>query len=75
MSNYFESLVHNVQKEEMYSVKLKNDTQVYQAISMIPGRYQNNEPAKFLLEVTVHESNKGVFEHQIDDIEWLERKS
>lgn len=75
MNDYFEKLVQNVQKGEMYSVKLKNDPLVYLAIPMIPGRYQNDEPARFVLKVVAPESNKGVFEHSIEDIEWLERKS
>ncbi len=74
MDKYFEKLVQNVQKGEFYSVKLKNDPQVYMAIPMIPARYQNDEPARFLLKVIAPEKNKGVFEYNIDEIEWLEKR-
>lgn len=75
MSDYFEKLVQNVQKGEMYKVKLKNDSRIYLAIPMIPGRYQNENPPKFLLKVVAPEADKGVYEHLLEDIEFLERKS
>ncbi len=74
MNEYFEKLVQNVQKGEMYKVKLKNDSRVYLAIPMIPGRYQNEDPSKFLLKVIAPEAEKGVHEHLVEDIELLERK-
>lgn len=74
MGDYFEKLVQNVQKGEMYKVKLKSNTQVYLAIPMIPGRYQNENPPKFLLKVLAPEAEKGVYEHFVKDIELLEKK-
>ncbi len=74
MSDYFEKLVQNVQKGELYEVKLKNDSRIYLAIPMIPGRYQNDDPSKFLLKVVAPEADKGVYEHLVTDIESLERK-
>ncbi len=75
MSNNFEKLVQNVQNGEMYSVKFKNDSQVYMGIPMIPGRYQNDDPAKFVLKVELPKEKKGVFEFLVDDIELLEKSS
>lgn len=74
MDDYFEKLVQNVQKGEMYKVKLRNDSQTYLAIPMIPGRFQNENPPKFLLKVVAPEADKGVYEHLVGDIELLERK-
>ncbi len=73
--NYFEQLVQNVQKGEIYRVKLKNDPQVYLAIPMIPARIQNENPQKFLLKVISPESKQGVYEQFIGDIESLEKET
>ena len=73
MSDYFEKLVENVQKGEIYEVKLKNDSRIYQGIPIIPGRYQNGNPQKFILQVVAPEADKGIYEHLLEDIELLER--
>lgn len=72
MNDYYEELVQNVQKGEMYSVKMKDDPVVYLAIPLIPGRLQNNNPLRFLLNVVAPEEQKGVYEFLVDDIEYLE---
>jgi hypothetical protein len=75
MGTYFEMLVQNAQKGEMYNVKLKSEPMVYLAIPMIPGRYQNEAPPKFILNIVSPKEFKGVSEHLVEDIEFLERNS
>ena len=71
---YYEKLVQNVQKGEVYVVKLKKDPQVYSAIPMIPGRLQNDPSDKFVLKILAPVERKGVYEFSIDEVEYIERK-
>lgn len=73
-SRYYELLVQNAQKGEVYAVKLKSDPQVYSAIPLIPGRMQNEEPAKFVLNILAPPERKGVHELPLDEIESIEQK-
>jgi len=73
MNEYYEILVQNVQKGELYTIKLKDDPQIYISIPMIPGRYQNSHPIKFLMNVVVPEEKQGEHEYSLDDIEYIER--
>ena len=74
MHEYYEQLVQNVQKGEVYSVKMRDDPRVYLSIPMIPGRLQNSDPAIFLLKVIAPDDRQGVYEFLLEDIEYLERK-
>lgn len=74
MNDYFEQLVQNVQKGEMYLVKMKNDLVVYSGIPMIPGRYQNNNPRSFMMNVLSPEEKKGVRDFLLGDVEFIERR-
>ncbi|MFW5830602.1 MAG: hypothetical protein ACOC1D_01280 [Prolixibacteraceae bacterium] len=71
---FYELLVQNVQKGEVYAVKLKGDPQIYSAIPMIPGRLQNNDPGKFVLKVLAPAERKGVYEYTMDELESIEEK-
>lgn len=70
----YELLVQNVQKGEVYAVKLKGDPQVYSAIPMIPGRLQNNDSEKFVLKVLAPAERKGVYEYKMSELESIEQK-
>ncbi|HZH74288.1 MAG TPA: hypothetical protein VFD91_17460 [Mariniphaga sp.] len=73
MDKYYEILVQNVQKGELYTIKLKDDPQIYVSIPMIPGRFQDSYPIKFLMNVVAPEEKKGVHEYSLEDIEYLKR--
>lgn len=72
INNYYELLVQNAKKGEIYSVKFKNDPVVYSAMPMIPGRLQNHEPQKFVLNVLAPKEYKGVYEKLTGEIETIE---
>ncbi|HKL32628.1 MAG TPA: hypothetical protein VJ919_08845 [Tangfeifania sp.] len=73
--DYYEIFVQNVQKGEIFDVKLLGNPNVYSAIPLIPGRFQNEKTGKFLLKVLAPESKEGVYEYSLDEIEWADRKS
>lgn len=73
MNEYFEQLVQNVQKGEMYFVKMKDSQDVFTGIPMIPGRYQNYNPIKFLFKIVSPEEKKGVYDFLLDEVEFMER--
>ena len=75
MADNYEKLVQNVQKGEIYTIKLKNDPQIYAAIPMIPPRFQNNNPQKFVLKILAPKEQNGVHELLLEEIEMLEKKS
>lgn len=74
-SDYYEMFVQNVQKGEVFEVKLLGDPNAYSAIPLIPGRFQNEKSGKFLLKILAPENKEGVYEHSLDEIEWVDRKS
>lgn len=74
MNAYYETFVQNVQKGELFSVKMKDSPVIYTGIPMIPGRYQNKEPLRFMLNVVAPDEKKGVYDFLADDIEFIERR-
>lgn len=74
-NDYYQLFVQNVQKGEVFDVKLLGDPQVYSAMPLIPGRFQTEKSGKFLLKVLAPENKEGVYEYPLDEIEWVDRKS
>ncbi len=74
IDEYYEELVQNVQKGEIYSIKIKDDPQVYSAIPMIPYHLQGGNHHKFVLKILHPKQYAGVHEQLLEDIETLERR-
>ena len=74
IEEYYEELVQNVQKGEIYSVKIKDDPQVYSAIPMIPYHLQGGDHNKFVLKIIHPKQYEGVHEQLLENIEKLERR-
>ncbi len=71
---YYEILVNNHEKGETYSIKFRDNPQVYTGIPMIPRVPTKNEN-KFIFKILSPEKYKGIQEKSIKDIENLEKKT
>jgi hypothetical protein len=72
--DYYETLVQNVQKGEMYSIKFKNDPVTYTGIPFIRQKSDSVHDPLFVFKVLGPDNHKGVHEKAVSEIEILERK-
>lgn len=73
--DYYETLVQNVQKGEMYSIKFKDDPEIYTGIPFIRQKSDSGHDPLFVFKVLSPDYHKGVHEKAMSEIEILERKA
>ena len=69
---FYEILVNNHEKGETYSIKFRDNPQIYTGIPILP-RFQGNDEEKVVIKILTPENRKGVIEGSINDLEVLER--
>lgn len=69
---FYEILVNNHEKGETYSIKFRDNPQIYTGIPMIP-RFHGDDEEKVVIKILTPEKSKGVIEGSVDDIEVLEK--
>jgi hypothetical protein len=72
--DYYETLIQNVQKGEMYSIKFKDDPEIYTGIPFIRYKSDTNYNPHFVFKVLSPDHYEGVYERAVSEIEILERK-
>jgi hypothetical protein len=73
--DYFETLVQNIQKGEMYSIKFKNDPVNYTGIPFIRLAADMGNETVFIFKVLSPDDNIGILEKTLSEIEILQRKA
>lgn len=73
--DYYETLIQNVQKGEMYSIKFKDDPEIYTGIPFIRYKSAMNYSPLFIFKVLSPDYCEGVYERAVSEIETLERKA
>ena len=72
IKEYYEILVNNHEKGETYSIKFRDNPQVFTGIPMIP-RFQDDY-SKFVFKIASPEKYKGIKEMDVSEIEKLEKE-
>jgi hypothetical protein len=72
IQEYYEILVNNHEKGETFSIKFRDNPQVYTGIPMVP-RVQDDEDI-FIFKVFSPAKYKGIHEKSIREIETIEKK-
>lgn len=73
VQDYYNLLAENTEKCEVYILKLVNDPRTYTAIPMVPHKLQEDHTLRFAFRILQPESLEGLYERNIEDIEYLER--
>jgi hypothetical protein len=73
VQDYYNLLVENAEKCEVYNLKLINDPRIYTAIPMVPLKLQEDHTLRFAFRILQPESFEGLYERNIEDIEYLEK--
>jgi hypothetical protein len=73
LQEYYEILVQNQQKGEIYKIKFRNETQTFTGIPMISHRIQQSNDSSFVFNILSPEEHKGIYERSLREIESLEK--
>jgi hypothetical protein len=72
IQEFYEILVNNHEKGETYSIKFRDNPQVYTGIPMVPRDRDDDDI--FIFKVLSPEKYKGIHEKSIREIEKIEKK-
>jgi hypothetical protein len=72
IQKYYEILIQNQQKGEIYTIRFRNETPAYTGIPMITHNMQQNNDSMFVFNVLSPEEFKGIHERYVKDIESIE---
>jgi oxalate decarboxylase/phosphoglucose isomerase-like protein (cupin superfamily) len=72
---YFETLVQNAQKGELFTIKLKGNPVIYTAMPLMHYSMDTARDTMFMMKVVDPPELQGVYKESIENIEFLERKA